>query len=259
VEATYIVFEVKPMMRKPCVLGVVIAACAALLLQLGSPPVCPADESKKGDETLVKVDPAATDVENIGMAYNLADYGRKHKAPEALVTAARILRRIRTTPLTDKPTIEVDKDAPKADKEKPPAEEPISMLAESDKLLTEAKKMAPDDKLIADLVERVSKEKTRGGIVVVGPRVGRGVVVVGRRHIWVPRVYRPRELLTAAVVGDGRTVLVGQVVNEAGVVVHETVGHSPSISYVPTIPGRYTVRVLTRVRGVHVPYTIYAR
>ncbi len=246
------------MVQRLCVRGVLSAACAALLLGLGVPSSYSADE-KKGDDAPAKPDPVVKDIENIGLAYQLAEYGRKNPVPEALVTAAIILRKIGTLPLTEKPTTEVDKGAPKADKEKPPAEEAVSLIAESDKLLAEARTKAKDDKLLLDLIERISKEKGRPGIVVSGPRVAKGVVVAGRRQLWVPRVYRARELVTASVVGDGRNVLVAQVVDEGGAVVSETVGLSPTISYVPRVAGKYTVRVLTRIPNVRVPYTIYAR
>jgi hypothetical protein len=185
-----------------------------------------ADEAKKANEP-AKVDEAGEDVINIGLAFSLAEYGRKNKSPDSLVAAARILRKIRTTPLTDKPTDE----APKGEKpDKVEAGSEVSLVAESDKMLAEARKMAPDDKLIADLADRAAKEKTRAALG--GPRSYSGAIRAG--HTQTHNVsFRVGELASVTVSGNGVTFFRVKAINDAGVVVSENSGRYVNLRWVP--------------------------
>jgi len=185
-----------------------------------------ADEAKKADEP-AKVDQAGEDVIHIGLAYSLAEYGRKNKSPESLVTAARMLRRIKTTPITEKPTDEGPK-GEKADDVKAGAE--VSLVAEADKLLDEARKMAPDDKLIGELADRAAKEKTRAALG--GPRSYSGAIRAGHTQT-LNASFRVAELASVTVNGNGVTVFRVKAINDAGVVVSENSGRYVNLRWVP--------------------------
>src|SRR5581483_9736556 len=82
-----------------------VAACAGLTAALVLPGSAPADAPKerKSDKTEKESAEAAAAV---AMAYELAEYGDRERVPEALITAARILR---TTPIS----AEKDKQRPR--------------------------------------------------------------------------------------------------------------------------------------------------
>jgi hypothetical protein len=209
------------MTRRLYGLGLLLAC--ALCLGAGQPS--PAADEKKAEEP--KVDQAGEDVIHIGLAYSLAEYGRKNKSPESLVTAARILRKIKTTPITEKPTDEGPK-GEKADEVKAGAE--VSLLAESDKLLDEARKMAPDDKLIGELADRAAKEKTRAALG--GPRSYSGAIRAGHTQTLTVS-FRVAELASVTVNGNGVTVFHVKAINDAGVVVSENSGRYVNLRWVP--------------------------
>src|SRR5947209_6961925 len=55
-------------------------------------------------------------IERLALAFKLREYGLKNHAPEALVTAAGMLRQIPpAVPRTEEPTLEVDADGTKGD------------------------------------------------------------------------------------------------------------------------------------------------
>jgi hypothetical protein len=135
-------------------------------------PPAPAEEQKKeSPEDKTARDKLATEaaesVRRIGMAMQLADYGRKEKSPEMLIGAARILRWIEDQPGTDEPKAEGGDAAKKKS---------VSLKDLSDKLLDEARKMAGDDKTVLEMADRVARlekpkkeeDKRRGALG--GPR-----------------------------------------------------------------------------------------
>lgn len=219
-------------MKRIWVTGMALTILAAWLVGLGTVSRAPADD-KKEDAVQVKADPVSDDVRHIALAYDLAEYGRKAKSPEMLVSAARILRKIRTTPGTEKPTIEGGKD------EKEEKAEAVSLLEESNHLLAEARKLAPDDALIGDLIERITKEKTRGSIG--GPRSHYHKPGAGTTMTWNVS-FAGGQPASVAVQGNGRNALTLTVRGPGGHFLTWT-GPNPSLSWVPRQTKPYTITV----------------
>src|SRR5690349_12295497 len=104
-------------------LSVLVLAGALLLAgaPLGAQEKKGTNLAPPGDAAEAKASPEAAAVQQIHLAHALIDYGRKHKAPEALITAARILAANGTVELKEKPTHEAAADAPKGEKKARPA------------------------------------------------------------------------------------------------------------------------------------------
>jgi hypothetical protein len=111
-----------------------------------------ANEPGKAEPASAKPNPNAQAVNRIAAAASLIDYGREHKSPIALITAAQLLHDTPTRPLRDmfkddaKAQEELDKQTDKDDKDAPEA------------LLSEAKKMVSDDANVAALAAEVEKQ-----------------------------------------------------------------------------------------------------
>lgn len=114
-----------------------------------------ADEAKKGGagDDDAEVSEGARAVAAIGLAHDLIEYGRKHKLPEALITAARILH---ATPA----------DADKGDSEgAEKALDPINVLTEARTLVR------PKDEAVLALIEKAEEElKEKSRQVLAGAR-----------------------------------------------------------------------------------------
>src|ERR1019366_1394752 len=87
------------------------------------------------DAAKAKVSAEAEAVPQLRLAHSLIEYGRKNKAPEALITAARILAANSTVELKEKPTHEAAENPPKTEtKEKPASDDsPKALLEEAKK------------------------------------------------------------------------------------------------------------------------------
>ena len=151
---------------------VALALGSALLL---ANAVAPAADEKKGtnqapaqDAAKAKTSAEADAVQQLGLAHSLIEYGRKNKAPEALITAARILAANSTVELAEKPTHEAAPDAPKTEtKDKPASDDSPKALLE------EAKKLSKDNPAIVALAD--SLELSRGAVG--GPKQAVSVVL----------------------------------------------------------------------------------
>src|SRR5262245_57699392 len=116
---------------------------------LGAPAADDKKDEKKGAPAAEAHDAFPDDVQQIALAYQLAEMGRRAKAPDLLVSAARILRRIKPVEGDTKPEVKGGEDA-KGEK--------VVLVKESDKLLAEAKALAPDDKAVAAAADKAAKE-----------------------------------------------------------------------------------------------------
>jgi hypothetical protein len=233
--------------------GVGLLALAGLVL-VGS--AAPADDAKKTDETKKaegppKLNPAGIDVKNIALAYELAEYGRKNKNPEMLVSAARILRRIKPTAGKGDPKIEAPRgEEVKEDK----VPELVSLTDQSKALLEEAKKMAPDDAVVGELIERVNKDTTTRGSL-GGPRAFTRFIRPGGVHAWGVN-FVGHVPATVSVTGNGVTIFTIQAINDQGIVVVSSTGTYPSLCWAPAFTRHFTLRV--RNDGpVPCTYTLY--
>lgn len=136
------------MIRKLHCLGLVLVPAVCLTLVLTS-----SAQNPKGEED-VKDDPAANAVQQVTTAYQLVEFGRKNKAPEALITAAGMLRQVpEPKPLKAEVETERDPSAPKDTGEAPEKIKPLEDQAED--LFTEALVMASKD--TRDAVEKLIK------------------------------------------------------------------------------------------------------
>jgi len=192
---------------------IVAGALAAWLCLVSGPPLVAQDtkgDVQKGTNVMgekagaVKVSPEAEAVAQVALAQSLIKYGRAHKSPQGLITAAEILGRIKPQPSQVEPTTKQEgkpTTVPKAqsDTDRFP-DDPPSLLAE-------AKKMAPGDPHIAALADSVSsllEEKTRG-------RVAQPIIVHGRAPAYTSQTYTWQfyggEIARVAVSGDGDTDL----------------------------------------------------
>ncbi len=202
-------------------------------------------EEKKGTnqappEASAKAKPSANAeaVQQLHLAHSLIEYGRKNKAPEALITAARILSSHGTSEMKEKPTHDNPADAPKAEK-KEKKEADNSPRA----LLEEAKKMSNNSPAIVTLANSI--ELSRGAVG--GPK--RNVDVVKPLGTDQYRIaFRGNEIARFAVSGDGDTRLDLYIYDEFGNLVTSQVGPGDDClaSWVPRWTGDFIIRVVNR-------------
>lgn len=212
------------------------------LLSVAPPAVAEERKELSGEDKSAAA--AAEVVREIGMAVQLADYGRKEKSPQMLIAAARILRHIHTTPGSDEP---------KAEKGEVAKQKPASLADLSEKLLDEARKMAGDDKTILEMADRVAKEeKTRGALG--GPRSYTHAPGDGSVLTWNVR-FRPGVPASVSVVGNGRNMLTTTVQGPGGYYFTWT-GHNASTSWIPAVPGPTSITVVNDGPGPCY-YTMY--
>jgi hypothetical protein len=209
-----------------------------------------ADDLKKNDEkkgtnqappevaSKAKPSADADAVKQLHLAHSLIEYGRKNKAPEALITAARILAAQGTSEMKEKPTHEKAADAPKADKKDKAASDNSPKA-----LLEEAKKLSKDNPAVVALANSV--ELSRGAVG--GPK--RNVDVVAALATDQYKIaFRGGEIARVAVSGDGDTRLDLYIYDENGNLVTSQVGPGDDClaSWVPRWTGVFVIRVVNR-------------
>jgi hypothetical protein len=240
------------MVRSSWRLIAVSAVCVCVLVGLG---LTSAQDKAKQKGTNVnpageaKSTPAANAVAQIALANSLIEYGRKAKSPEALLTAAQILKRVPAPPAKEeKPeTSKNEGPAPPAGKkaDKPQSDKPEDLLAE-------AKKMRPDDKHLAALADEIASEKVRG--TPTGGTTWRGRVDVNHTN-WHKRTFVGGEYAWATANGDGDTTLTMTVRDQNGNHITSSTGFSPSCSWNPIWTGPFTIYVRNN-GGVYNEYTM---
>jgi hypothetical protein len=225
--------------------ALLLAALAGLSAGAGTVPAPAADETKADARA-----GHADDVRYIAMAYELAEYGRAKKAPEALIAAARVLRGIRTTPGEEKVKVDGAKD--EKDQTAEPGEA-VSLVAESDKLLEEAKKMAPKDKAIKELANQMANESRRPAVG--GPRSYSYGIRQNVTHYWNISFFGGMPA-SVTVQGNGNNYFTVESSNERGTIVAQSSGRHPHITWVPAATRTFTIRVRNNGPGpAH--YTMY--
>jgi len=219
-----------------------LALGSALLLTVAAPLTA---QEKKGtnqappeNAAQAKSSAEADSVQQIHLAHSLIEYGRKNKAPEALITAARILAANGTVPLEEKPTQEGTPGAPKGGKKDKPASDNSPKA-----LLDEAKELSNNNPAVVTLANSV--ELSRGAVG--GPK--RVVEVVEPLQADVYKItFRGEEVARAAVSGDGDTRLDLYVYDENGNLVTSQVGPGDDClaSWVPKWTGVFIIKVVNR-------------
>ncbi len=186
------------------------ALASALLLVIAAPLTA---QEKTGtnhatpeDAAKAKPSAEADSVQQIHLAHSLIEYGRKNKAPEALITAARILAANGTVELEQKPTHEAAPGAATGEsKDKPACDNSPRAL------LQEAKELSGNNPAVVALANSV--ELSRGAVG--GPK--RTVDVVEPLEADVYKItFRGGETARVAVSGDGDTRLDLYVYDENG-------------------------------------------
>ena len=194
-----------------------------------------ADDEKltKEQEEAAKAD---EDVSHIAMSYELAEVGRKQKAPEMLVCAAKLLKgtNFTTRPGKEEGTIQGTKDKVLAGPQ-------LDLSAQATELLDEAQKMAEKSKNqpVLELIKKARSEEGRGAVG--GPKTylhqpGAGATITldipfaggAPGRVWVQ--------------GNGRNVLDLKVTGPKGWN-GTNVGRAPSVSWAGHPAGTYTISI----------------
>ena len=219
-----------------------LALGSALLLAVAAPLTA---QEKKGtnqappeNAAQAKVSAEADSVQQIHLAHSLIEYGRNNKAPEALITAARILAANGTVALEQKPTHEATPGAPKGQKKDKPASDNSPKA-----LLDEAKELSSNNPAVVVLANTV--ELPRGAV----PRAKQIVGVVEPLDTDVYRItFRGGEVARVVVSGDGDTRLDVYVYDEDDNPVASQVGPGDVClaSWVPKWTGVFIIKVVNR-------------
>jgi hypothetical protein len=198
------------------------------------------NQAPQADAAQAKPSADADSVQQIHLAHSLIEYGRKNKAPEALITAARILAANGSVELDQKPTHEAAPDAPKGEKKDKP------VCDNSPKaLLQEAKDLSGSNPAVVALANSVELSRDAVG----GPK--RIVEVVEPLQADVYKItFRGGEVARTAVSGDGDTRLDLYVYDENGNLVTSQVGPGDDClaSWVPKWTGVFIIKVVNRGR-----------
>lgn len=221
-----------------------LASGSALLLLAISTPAMAQEKTgtnQAPQESAAKAKPSAGGdaVAQIHLAHSLIDYGRKNNAPEALITAARILGANGTVALEEKPAHEAASGAPTGEKKKDKPASDDSPRA----LLQEAKALSGNNPAVVTLANSVELSRQ----VVGGPK--RTVEVVEPLHSDVYKItFRGGEVARAAVSGDGDTRLDLYVYDENGNIITSQVGPGDDClaSWVPSWTGIFVLKVVNR-------------
>ncbi len=203
------------------------------------------DEEKKGTnqaqpEAAAKAKPSANAdaVQQMHLAHSLIEYGRKNEAPEALITAARILAAHGTSELKATPTLKTPADAPKAaeNDKKAPDNSPKA-------LLEEAKKLSKNNPAVIALANSV--ELTRGAAA--GPQF-KLAALSPRATAEYQLEFRGGEFALVTVAGDGDTRLDLYIYDANGRLVTSHVGPGDKrlTSWVPNQTGVFTIQIVNQ-------------
>jgi len=204
-----------------------------------------AEEDKKGTNAATpeaaagaKANDGADKVHKLALAMSLVQYGRKSKAPEALITAARILAEVGGDKLDAKPTTTADAKAPAGGKKtKPEADNSPKAL------LAEAKRLSGDDPAIVKLANSVELSRGAAG----GPKRAVNTLDAFSTDSYTV-TFRGGEVARVAISGDGDTRLDLYIYDEFGNLIESRVGPGDDAmaSWVPKWTGPFTIKVVNR-------------
>ncbi len=171
-----------------------------LTLLLATSPLEAQKKKRDLDETeKVETDPVA----DLATAHYLIDYARKTKSPEALITAAQILHRMKPVKQLDvKASSSIDAE-PKKTTEVASDALP-DLKTEAVELLAEAKKLSANDPHIVALADAITNRATRGAVD--GPRMFAKPLLAGGSDTFTIR-FDPGLPVQIAVMGQGNAKL----------------------------------------------------
>jgi hypothetical protein len=219
---------------------VVSAGCASSPAAAPAATTATAASSSKANvkpkDAAGKSDPGIEATERIGLAERLVEYGRVHRSPDALNTAASLLAGTSTSPMDAPQTesINAGADAPKAQATTPPAETPATLRAEAAKMPPPA---APD-----------TAAATRGAVG--GPKFRVGSILGFSRDVYHFK-FRGGEFARAEVVGDGSQDLDCYVKDEQGNIVakDDDPGDDCTMDWIPAWSGYFFIIIENRGSG----------
>ncbi len=223
-----------------------VAVFGGLALSLFGPAVS-AQEKKQGPNLLgekkteaVKTTPQVEYAGELALAGELIRYGRSKKAPEALLTAVRILHGIPTAKRTEKPKVEEGtKKATGNTKARPRDDSPKALLAE-------ARKMGGENKAVAALADQVARdldEAPRGEVR--GPLKSLETILPFGTHNF-RMTFQGRQLARVIMDGDSGTDLDLFIYDEFGNLIRSDIGLTDyaNLTWVPRFTGPFTVRIV---------------
>lgn len=209
-----------------------------------------AGASDKGSRE--KAEKNALIIQQLTLAHDLAEQGRKAKSPLALLSAADIYRKIsdNPTPVKDEPKVEVEKGI--EEKKPEEVEKPLTPAEESDLLLADAKKMiknllkakditAEEAQALRTLADAIGAKGSRGAVG--GPQERSGFLHPGHTHLYNIK-FNGLTNEYARVFGNGRTMLRLTVHNPGGVLRGIDTGMNPGGNWVSERGGNvFTIRI----------------
>lgn len=205
-------------------------------------------ESNISIEAKAKPNPVAEDVANLSLAHSLIQYGRKTNSPEALITAAGILAKVKTSKIAA---------APKQEKNQPEPSGKVAARTEGvapqntpAALLAEAKKMSSNSPPVVALADQVAM--AIGQQVTLRGAVGGPKSAAIRLPAYTSDVYTAEfyggEIAKVAVVGDGYTDLDLYVYDENGNLIVADTNYNDEclVTWVPRWTGKFLIKVRNR-------------
>lgn len=161
-----------------------LLSAAALILLLPTLGDAQKEAKKLTPEQAADLD--AQNINDLVTAYRLVEFGQKNKAPEALITAASLFRKLATLEMnaaSEKPEISADEDAPKGtllDKEEPPPD----LAAKANELFAQALLMGNDQKLNLGPLINDAKSRKLFRSPVGGPKQIARMIGAQQKHVF---------------------------------------------------------------------------
>ncbi|PNW47903.1 UNVERIFIED_CONTAM: hypothetical protein BEN50_11565 [Euhalothece sp. KZN 001] len=188
----------------------------------------------------------AQQVENLHLAYNLAEYGRENEDPQMLIAAAKIVMETPVEFLTREKTSESDENTEASTTDNKPDEElPLSAM----ELLEEAREFAQSQPEVLAMIDNVeeSAEGSRGRVGGPARHVDR-VLAYTTDQYRIP--FRGGRRAAIAVRGDGDTDLDCYVYDENGNLVDSATDYSDTclLEWYPRWTGSFRLRIKNRGR-----------
>jgi hypothetical protein len=219
-----------------------------LLLVVGT---APADDIKADPsptpELSEKEKQAIQDVEDLTTAFRLIEMGEKQSAPEMLLSAAFLMRKLAHSTMQqikDQPTVEGSGSG-----DKPPTDEakPLNYEAESDKLIERAREIAAEKKLNLEPLISDLKKREIERLVVGGPRNVCRVIAVKQVHVYQIEVEEIKQFTWSY--RSTSTVKVEILRSDTG---HVHASHSHTSGGGVVQPGKSSVKTKTVVMTVRI-------
>jgi hypothetical protein len=239
----------------PClVVSAVLVSAVSILDPIASSSVAQESSESGTNVSQEKGEPSeeAQQVENLTLAYNLAEYGRENEDPQMLIAAAKIVMETPVEFLTREKTSESNENAEAATGEK--AEEELSLSAME--LLEEAREFAQSQPEVLAMIDNIeeSAEGSRGRVGGPARHVDR-VLAYTTDTYQIP--FRGGRRAAIGVRGDGDTDLDCYVYDQNGNLVDSATDYSDTclLEWYPRWTGNFYLRIKNR-GGIYNQYQL---